>query len=118
MNVDIFVQNVKALCKAQGTTPSAASEASGAGRNFMDNLKKGSIPSVVKVQLLADYLGVTTSELLGEKIEPGSDAGPPSENELIFRSLPPELQEEALRYMRYLAQTAAQQQEPKKPVEE
>ena len=28
------------------------------------------------------------------------------------------LQEEALRYMRYLAQTAAQQQEPRKPVEE
>ena len=118
MSVDILVQNIKSFCASKGTTPTAAGEASGAGRNFMDNLKKGSIPSVVKVQLLADYLGVTTSELLGEKIEPGSDAGPPSENELIFRSLPPELQEEALRYMRYLAQTAAQQQEPKKPVEE
>lgn len=118
MSVDILVQNIKSFCASKGTTPTAACEASGAGRNFMDNLKKGSIPSVVKVQLLADYLGVTTSELLGEKIEPGSDAGPPSENELIFRSLPPELQEEVLRYMRYLAQTAAQQQEPKKPVEE
>ncbi|EHM54972.1 transcriptional repressor DicA domain protein, partial [Flavonifractor plautii ATCC 29863] len=32
----------------------------------MDNIKKGSIPSVAKVQQLADYLGVTTSELLGE----------------------------------------------------
>lgn len=118
MSVDILVQNIKSFCASKGTTPTAACEASGAGRNFMDNLKKGSIPSVVKVQLLADYLGVTTSELLGEKIEPGSGAGPPSENELIFRSLPPELQEEALRYMRYLAQTSAQQQEPKKPVEE
>lgn len=118
MSVDILVQNIKSFCASKGTTPTAACEASGAGRNFMDNLKKGSIPSVVKVQLLADYLGVTTSELLGEKIEPGNDTGPPSENELIFRSLPPELQEEALRYMRYLAQTAAQQQELKKPVEE
>ena len=118
MSVDILVQNIKSFCASKGTTPTAACEASGAGRNFMDNLKKGSIPSVVKVQLLADYLGVTTSELLGEKIEPGNDTGPPSENELIFRSLPPELQEEALRYMRYLAQTAAQQQEPKKTVEE
>ena len=118
MSVDILVQNIKSFCASKGTTPTAACEASGAGRNFMDNLKKGSIPSVVKVQLLADYLGVTTSELQGEKIEPGSGAGPPSENELIFRSLPPELQEEALRYMRYLAQTSAQQQEPKKPVEE
>lgn len=66
MDVEFFVQNVKDICKLKGTTPSAACEASGAGRNFMDNIKKGSIPSVAKVQQLADYLGVTTSELLGE----------------------------------------------------
>ena len=66
VDVEFFVQNVKDICKLKGTTPSAACEASGAGRNFMDNIKKGSIPSVAKVQQLADYLGVTTSELLGE----------------------------------------------------
>ena len=66
MDVEFFVQNVKDICILKGTTPSAACEASGAGRNFMDNIKKGSIPSVAKVQQLADYLGVTTSELLGE----------------------------------------------------
>ena len=70
LDIDIFVQNVKAICKAKGTNPTAACEASGAGRNFMDNIKKGSIPSVAKVQMLADYLGVTTSELLGEKVTP------------------------------------------------
>lgn len=70
MNVDIFVQNIKSICKHKGTTPTAACESSGAGRNFMDNVKKGSIPSVAKVQMLANYLGVTTSELLGEKKEP------------------------------------------------
>lgn len=33
----------------------------------MTNLEsKGSLPSVEKVQLLAQYLGVTTSDLLGE----------------------------------------------------
>ena len=95
-----------------GTNPTAACEASGAGRNFMDNIKKGSIPSVAKVQMLAEYLGVSTSELLGEKIEPTimDDDWTPSENELIFRSLPPERQEEVLRYMRYLV---AQEQEKK-----
>ena len=66
MNVEIFVQNIKNICKSRGTNPTSAGEASGAGRNFMDNIKKGSIPSVAKVQMLADYLGVTTSELLGE----------------------------------------------------
>ena len=119
MNVEVFVQNIKSFCSLKGITPTAACEASGAGRNFMDNLKKGSIPSVLKVQLLADYLGVTTSELLGEKIGPGTTAEPPSENERIFRSFPPELQEEALRYMRYLAHNAlAQQQEQNKPAED
>lgn len=118
MDAQVFVQKIKYYCKLKGIKPTVACRESGVGSSFINNLERGQTPSVAKVQMLADYLGVTTSELLGEKIEPGNDAGPPSENELIFRSLPPELQEEALRYMRYLAQTAAQQQEPKKPVEE
>lgn len=73
MDIEIFVQNIKRICKEKGTNPTAACDASKAGRNFMDNLKKGSIPSVAKVQLLADYLGVTTSELLGE--DTGGSAG-------------------------------------------
>ena len=60
------MQNVKDICKSKGTNPTAACETSGAGRNLMDNVKKGSIPSVAKVQMLAGYLGVTVSELLGE----------------------------------------------------
>lgn len=32
----------------------------------MDNVKRGRVPSVDSVQLLAQYLGVTVSELLGE----------------------------------------------------
>lgn len=108
MNVENFVQNVKIFCKAKGVPPTVACEQSGAGRNFMDNIKKGSTPSVAKVQMLADYLGVTTSELLGEtKKEPVADGHEPSENERLFRSLPPDRQEEALRYMRYLASQGA-----------
>lgn len=78
MNVEIFVQNVKHYCKLKETTPTVACDESGAGRNFMDNIKKGSIPSVAKVQLLANYLGVTTSELLGEtdRTGPGDKKGP------------------------------------------
>ena len=118
MDANVFVQNIKYLCVKRGIKPTNACKESGVGGSFINDVERGRTPSVAKVQMLADYLGVTTSELLGEKIEPGNDTGPPSENELIFRSLPPQLQEEALRYMRYLAQTAAQQQEPRKPVEE
>lgn len=109
MNVEIFVQNIKTLCKEKGVKPTIACEESGAGKNLLNHIEtRGSIPSVAKVQMLADYLGVTTSELLGEtKKGPVADGHEPSENELLFRSLPPDRQEEALRYMRYLASQGA-----------
>ena len=82
MDIDFFVQKVKSLCKQKGITPTSACEESGAGRNFMDNIKKGSIPSVAKVQMLAEYLGVTTSELLGEKAPTDPEAIPPMYSKL------------------------------------
>ena len=70
MNALIFVQNVKSLCKIKGIKPTIACEQSGAGKNLLNHIEtRGSIPSVEKVQLLANYLGVTTSELLGEEIK-------------------------------------------------
>lgn len=110
MSVDILVQNIKSFCASKGTTPTAACEASGAGRNFMDNLKKGSIPSVVKVQLLADYLGVTTSELLGEKKPTVQDDGLTEAEQALmdlFRQLTPDQQDMVIR----MVQAAADKQE-------
>ena len=67
MDVQFFVQNVKDLCKKRGVKPTIACDESGAGKNLLNHIEsRGSIPSVAKVQMLADYLGVTTSELLGE----------------------------------------------------
>lgn len=107
MSVDILVQNIKSFCASKGTTPTAACEASGAGRNFMDNLKKGSIPSVVKVQLLADYLGVTTSELLGETKKPTvkDDELTEAEQALmdLFRQLTPDQQDMVIRMVQAAA---------------
>lgn len=37
----------------------------------MDNVKRGRVPSIDSVQLLAQYLGVTVSELLGEPTPEG-----------------------------------------------
>lgn len=56
---------------------------SGVGTSFINNIEKGSAPSVDKVQKLSAYLGVTTSELLGEEKEPA----PVSEGEPLY---PPE----------------------------
>ena len=112
MDKTVFVQNVKLICLNKGIKPTNACKESGVGGSFLSDINRGQVPSVAKVQMLAEYLGVSTSELLGEKIEPTimDDDWTPSENELIFRSLPPERQEEVLRYMRYLV---AQEQEKK-----
>lgn len=66
MNVDFFVENVKSYCRVKGVSPSRACIESGAGKSLMDNVKRGRVPSVDSVQLLASYLGVTVSDLLGE----------------------------------------------------
>lgn len=63
---EIFVRNVKELCKIRQIAVSTAEIESGAGKNVVSNTERGSDPSVGKVQKLAAYFGVTTSQLLGE----------------------------------------------------
>lgn len=75
MDKEIFVQNVKSRCEALGIKPTNACKESGVGTSFLNDIKRGQVPSIAKVQTLATYLGVTTSELLGEK-ESGSAADP------------------------------------------
>ena len=103
MDREILVQNIKLFCKKKGVKQTVACRESGVGVSFVNDIVRGQTPSVAKVQMLADYLGVTTSELLGEKMPATGEGDGPSENEILFRKLPPDLQEEALRYMRYLA---------------
>lgn len=66
-----IIENIQRICKERGTTPTVAGEKSGAGKEMVSNMKqKGTVPSIERFQLLAQYLGVTTSELLGEEIKP------------------------------------------------
>ena len=66
MDSVVFVQNIKKYCERLGIKPTVACRESGVGTSFINNIERGQTPSVSKVQRLADYLGVTTSELLGE----------------------------------------------------
>lgn len=68
MDKEFFVQNVKKLCLKRGIKPTNACKESGVGGSFLSDISRGQTPSVAKVQMLARYLGVTTSELLGEEI--------------------------------------------------
>lgn len=111
MDREVFVQNIKNYCALRGVKPTVACRESGAGPNLINQmLTRGSIPSVEKVQLLAQYLGVTTSELLGE-------AGPQNlaiqdQPYLVMRynSLPPKVQEEVMAFIEF---KVAQQSEKK-----
>lgn len=71
MNVELFVENVNKYCARKGVKPTVACEESGAGKNLMGQLtKRGTVPAVTRVQLLAQYLGCTVSDLLGEDPTP------------------------------------------------
>lgn len=68
MDVLEIVENIQRICKSRGTTPTVAGKESGAGKDLVSAMKRrGVLPSIEKMRLLADYLGVTTSELLGEE---------------------------------------------------
>lgn len=108
MDVKIFVENVKKLCQKKGVKPTVACDESGAGKNLLNHIEtRGSIPSVAKVQMLAEYLGVTTSDLLGENKEPTVQDDGLSEGEqalmALFRQLTPDQQEMVLRMVQAAA---------------
>lgn len=71
MNKEIFVQNIKSFCARRNVKPTVACREAGVGTSFINNIEaRGQVPSVEKVQLLAQYLGVTVSDLLGETSNP------------------------------------------------
>lgn len=99
MEKEIFVQNVKCLCLKKGVKPTNACKESGVGGSFLSDINRGRVPSVSSVQILAEYLGVTTSELLGEEKAP-SPATDESEERLLilYRRLNQEGRDKLLDY--------------------
>ena len=95
MDKDFFVQKVKFLCLQKGIKPTNACKESGVGGSFLSDINRGQVPSVAKVQMLAEYLGVTTSDLLGEKISPAGLPANGREEEFtqLFSQLTPDQQE-------------------------
>ena len=83
MDKERFVQNVKKLCLMKNIKPTNACKESGVGSSFLSDIQRGQTPSVAKVQLLAQYLGVTTSDLLGE----AQKSSPPSEEDRLLAGL-------------------------------
>lgn len=74
MDNQVLIDNITAACEAKGEKVTPACVAAGVGKSFISNLRRGQSPSVASVAALADYLGVTTSALLGEKEPDGQTA--------------------------------------------
>ena len=115
----VFVQNIKKYCAAKGVKPTVACRESGVGSSFINNIEsRGQVPSVEKVQLLAQYLGVTVGELLGE--DPSKCTNGPPRPYLVFRfnQLSPKSQEDVMAFVEYRwvqDQKEKADEEPKTP---
>ena len=101
MGAPEFVQNVKMYCKLRGVKPTIAMRESGVGTSFINNIEKGSAPSVFKVQQLAAYLNVTTSELLGEAKPQNLAIQDQPYLVMRYNSLPPKVQEEVMAFIEF-----------------
>lgn len=105
MDRELFVQNIKKYCAIKGIKPTVACRESGVGVSFINDIDRGQTPSVAKVQMLAQYLGCTVSDLLGEKDDGNAKAAAPKSSGLseefarIFDGLTPENQNKIIAEM-------------------
>ena len=90
------LQNVISdCCERKGVSARTAFNESGVGRSFYDNINKGSVPSVDKLQALAVYFGVSLDYLVGNTDIPEVNRSETPQMALAraIMSLPPDKQE-------------------------
>lgn len=78
MNKELLMINIRRFCEAKGEKITVACTAAGVGKNFLSNMTRGQTPSVASVADLAAYLGVSTSDLVGDAAVP-ADLAPLAE---------------------------------------
>ncbi len=93
-SLQALIEQIEKLCKEEKITISQMLSEAGLNSSVIDNMKKGSIPSIDKIAIIASYFGVSTDSLLGNESLCLSD----TEQKLLvyFRSLNQEQQESLL----------------------
>lgn len=66
MDKEILVSRILLFSQRANEKPTVACINAGVGKSFVSDLKRGQLPSVAKVAALAAYLGVSTSDLVGD----------------------------------------------------
>lgn len=82
MSYEKLIQNIERLSAERGVNKTTALVDSGAGKNFIYNINRGSDPSTEKIQQLAAYFNVSTDYLLGNETK--SDDTPATDRQLKF----------------------------------
>ena len=70
MDRESLIINISRFAAAKDKSISAACQEAGVGKNFVSEIKRGKTPSVAAVADLAAYLGVSTSDLVGDAQTP------------------------------------------------
>ena len=78
MDNALLISNILNYCAAAKKKPTLACTEAGVGKSFVSTLRNGVSPSVAKVADLAAYLGVSTSDLVGDAKTP-ADLAPLAE---------------------------------------
>lgn len=81
MDRNILIQNIIRCCANKGEPPTNACFNAGVGKSFISDIKRGQTPSVAKVASLAAYLGVSTSDLVGDNVSNLDTTKEPAGNE-------------------------------------
>lgn len=102
MDKDLLIQNVIRYCTDANVLPTKACIEAGVGKSFISDVRRGKVPSVAKVADLAAYLGVTTSDLVGDAREPSVPPAGAAFTEFVLalEALPPDKRELVLQVLR------------------
>lgn len=69
-NLEIIEQRIVYIAKKLGLSKNKLLMNANMGKNLFDNMKRGTIPSVEKIHIIADYLNVLVDYLLGRTDNP------------------------------------------------
>lgn len=69
-NLEIIEQRIVYIAKKLGLSKNKLLMNANMGKNLFYNMKRGTIPSVEKIHIIADYLNVSVDYLLGRTDNP------------------------------------------------
>ena len=66
MDRETLILNITRFAAVKNESPSGACFAAGVGKNFVSEIKRGKTPGIAAVADLAEHLGVSVSDLIGD----------------------------------------------------